>query len=560
MLKYKIIKRNDKKTLITNLQGKALLNIEQLNKDTAFSYNERRQFKLLGKLPAHVENLETQIERAYLQFSNHTTRLDKYIFLNTLHDKNQVLFYKLLKQNLAEMLPIVYTPTVSTAVKIFSQKFRKPRGLYISYDNINHIDEILNNRSNTDIKVIVVTDGEGVLGIGDQGIGSMDIPIAKLAVISALGGVNPDNTLAITLDVGTNNQKLLKNNLYLGLRHNRIHGNDYDKFISLFVAAIKRQFPNCLLQWEDFGRNNAARILTNYRYKLCTFNDDIQGTGVVVLAALIVAMKIKKQQLKNQRIVIFGGGSAGMGIAKRLHGFLCNQGLTNQQAINNFWIVDKEGLICIKNNNLTTEQKMFARKDNLNCLTLECVIDKVQPHILIGTSGVLGSFNETIIRKMKLYQEQPIVMPLSNPMANCEAHPADILNWTESTALIATGSPFEDCKYNNKKISIPQCNNALIFPALAFAHIIVEFKYINDDLLNQAAIFLAKHTNSLDNTLLPKIFESEKFLKKLVQDIILYAMNKNCCNKYYDKQELPQIIAKYSWQPEYLDMEYCKEL
>ena len=348
--------------LETSICGKQLLTTPQLNKSTAFTHEERIEFQLLGKLPNKVETLEEQVKRAYLQFSAYTSRLQQNIYLNNLHDKNQILFYKLLSQHLAEMLPVIYTPIVGTAVKFFSREYRQPRGLYISYADINHIDDILQNRSNPDIELIVVTDGEGVLGIGDQGIGGMDIPVAKLMVYSLCGGIDPTKTLPIFLDVGTNNQELLADPMYLGCQHPRVNASNYNEFVKAFVKGIHHRFPNAFLHWEDLGRGNARRILDEFQDEMCTFNDDIQGTGAVTLAALISACNITESKLQDQKIVVFGAGSAGTGISDQIVDALIQSGLTKKQAYDCFWLIDKQGLLIEGDGELTPSQKPYARK------------------------------------------------------------------------------------------------------------------------------------------------------------------------------------------------------
>src|SRR3990167_1590858 len=358
MLNFKILADEQTGELVveTTLCGKSLLTVPQLNKGTAFTHDERRDFGLLGKLPHRIETLDEQVERAYLQFLSYKTRLQQNIYLNNLNDKNQVFFYQLLSQYLDEMLPIIYTPIVGTAVKRFSHEYRQPRGLYIAYSDIHFIDEIITNRPNPEIDLIVVTDGEGVLGIGDQGIGGMDIPVAKLIVYSLCGGIDPTRTLPICLDVGTNNQTLINDPLYLGARTPRITGAKYDSFIHDFVESIRQHFPNAFLHWEDFGRGNARRILDYYEDKLCTFNDDIQGTGAVTLAALLAACDITKKELAHHRIVIFGAGSAGTGIADQLVDALLLRGLTQEEAYQRFWLVDRQGLLLQSDNTLTAAQ------------------------------------------------------------------------------------------------------------------------------------------------------------------------------------------------------------
>ncbi|MCP3678810.1 MAG: NAD-dependent malic enzyme [Gammaproteobacteria bacterium] len=560
--------KSDEKGIQTNLRGKELLNIPQLNKGTAFSREERMAFGLLGKLPYHVESLEEQVARTYFQLQNQGSRLSKYIFLNNLHDKNQILFYKVIETYLHELLPVIYTPTVGTAVKTFSQKFRRPRGLYIAYEDRDHIDEILDNRSNADVDLIVVTDGEGVLGIGDQGVGSMDIPIAKLAVYTTLGGIDPNRTLPITLDVGTENVKLLNNTMYLGWRHERVRGKAYDEFADQFVSAVKKKFPHCFLHWEDFGRQNAQRLLDRYKDQLCTFNDDIQGTGVVALAAILAAVTAKDETLAQQRIVVFGGGTAGLGITHRLcHALVDLAGLSEKEAKEHFWIIDRQGLLLNNSTDLTAEQKKYARasREIVDWADSDFaeVIKQVKPTILIGCSGVAGAFSEKIIKEMAKHTAQPIILSLSNPTKLAEAVPQDLLDWTNNRALIATGSPFPNCSYHDQEVRIAQCNNALMFPPLGLAILAVQAKRLTETMLSVAAQTLAKQAPIASNPqcreLLPEISHTYLLAKDLALIIAKQAVAEKMCAKFTD-DEIRQRIAEISWQPTYLPFSYVKSL
>ncbi len=570
MIDFQVVLDRDsgEKSIQTNLRGKELLNIPQLNKGTAFSHEERMAFGLLGKLPYHIESLEEQVARTYFQLQNQGSRLSKYIFLNNLHDKNQVLFYKVIETYLHELLPVIYTPTVGTAVKTFSQKFRRPRGLYIAYEDRDHIEQILDNRSNEDVDLIVVTDGEGVLGIGDQGVGSMDIPIAKLAVYTVLGGIDPNRTLPITLDVGTENAKLLNNSMYLGWRHERVRGKAYDDFVDQFVNAVKKKFPRCFLHWEDFGRQNAQRLLDRYKDQLCTFNDDIQGTGVVALAAILAAVTAKGETLAQQRIVVFGGGTAGLGITHRLcHALVDLTGLSEKEAKEHFWIIDRQGLLLNNSADLTSEQKKYARASREIASWAGSdfaeVIKQVKPTILIGCSGVAGAFSEKIVKEMAKHTAQPIIMPLSNPTKLAEAVPQDLLDWTDNRALVATGSPFPNCCYHDQEMRIAQCNNALMFPPLGLAILAVQAKRLTETMLSVAAQTLAKQapisSNPQCRELLPEISHTYLLAKDLALVIAKQAVAEKMCAKLTD-DEIRQRIAEISWQPTYLPFSYVKSL
>ncbi|MEM9242617.1 MAG: NAD-dependent malic enzyme [Pseudomonadota bacterium] len=545
----------------TTLTGKPIFSIPQINKGTAFTHEERHDLGLNGKLPTCVETLAQQTDRVYFQLNQQKTRLQKYIFLNALHDKNQVLFYNLIRQHIEELMPIIYTPTVGTAVKTFSQKFRRTRGIYLPYSQcktLEAIEEYLDNRTNHDIDVIVVTDGEGVLGIGDQGVGAMDIPIAKLAVYTTLGHINPNRTLPIMLDVGTNNQACLADPMYLGWRHKRVENDAYDDFISLFVQAVHNKFPHVFLHWEDLGRENAARILKKYQSKICTFNDDMQGTGIVALAALLSALKKSKQKLIDQNIVIFGGGTAGLGVAQRIALELQAEGLTEAQARAKLWIIDKSGLVLKNDMDITQEQQPYARDPELvndwENTDLYHVIKHIKPGVLIGCSGVHGAFSQEAITTMAAQVDYPIIMPLSNPNSKIEAEPQDILNWTQGNALIATGSPFAPCQYQDETIPISQCNNALIFPAIGLGVTAVKPKHLTDTMLSVAAQALAEKavtTNQHERQLLPTICDLPHFVKQIALAIAEQAVKEKHCQPF-SSEEIKKRIDEISWLPEYL--------
>ena len=420
MSNYNIKKGKDGRyEITTGLSGKSILTIPQLNKGTAFSKEERHELGLLGKLPPCIESLDAQVQRAYLQYSDYTKPIHKNIFLNVLHNTNEVLFHALIKQHFKEMMPIVYTPVVGDSVIDFSQTFRQTRGLYISYEDRHHLDEIIGNRTNDKIDLIVVTDGSGVLGIGDQGIGGMGIPIAKLVLYTSVGGVSPYRTLPILLDVGTDNQRLLDDPMYLGWRHPRIDEDAYQQFIKDVIGAIKRYNEGVFVHWEDFSANHAAPILHQYYDELCTFNDDIQGTGVVALSAIITALRKKSDKLENQRFVIFGGGAAGCGIGDHLYMTLMNMGLSEDEVRQRFWMIDRPGLLFDDTPGVRGSQRKFTRPVGERCLynqyDLESVIRVVRPTVLIGCSAVAGAFNDEALEKLCELVDSPVILPLSNP-------------------------------------------------------------------------------------------------------------------------------------------------
>lgn len=526
----------------TDLKGKALLTTYLLNKGTAFTKEERYALGLLGKLPAKIETLDEQIVRAYDQYKKYKSDLQKHIYLNNLHDKNEVLFYKLVSDHLVEMIPVLYTPSVGKAVKAFSHEFRQPRGLFISYQDQDNIDLILENRTHPELSVIVVTDGERVLGIGDQGVGAIGIPIAKLMLYTICGGINPYHTLPIMLDVGTNNPKLLEDPLYLGWRHPRIQGKDYDQFIEKFVSAIQRHFPNTFLHWEDFGKDNARRILERYRNQLCTFNDDMQGTSVAVISALLTAMDRLAEKLVDQRIVIFGAGTAGVGIADRLVDSLKRQGVSESAAIAKIWLIDREGLLVRDTPNLAPFQSPYAREEKQGLLLLD-VIKKIKPTILIGCSAVGGAFTEEIVRSMALYTERPVIFPLSNPTEQSEATPSDLLRWTAGKALIATGSPFGEL--------CAQCNNAFSFPGIGLGLIASRAKSLTDSMLWAACEALSRAAPvGHDAPLLPLLSEARSVAIKIAIAVVDKAREEGQARLEANVHS-EDAVKKILWEPYY---------
>lgn len=557
MLDFKI--KTDPKTgekyLETSLSGKLLLTTPQLNKGTAFSEAERSEFDLTGKLPVPIETIEQQAKRAYLQYESYQTDLQKNIFLNKLHDTNQVLFYKLVENHEARMLPIIYTPTVGQAIEKFSREFSQARGIYISYQHRDRIEEIIENRSNPEIDLIVVSDGGRVLGIGDQGVGAMLIPVAKLMVYTICGSINPLRTLPVMLDVGTNNEALLNDPFYLGWRHKRINDKAYDEFIELFVKAVKKKFPWVYLHWEDFGREHANEILQKYRYELCTFNDDIQGTGAVTLAALTAALSSKKESWRDQRIVIFGGGSAGIGVAEQILLAMQADGLSQPEALSRFWIIDREGLITKHSLQLTPAQKLFMRQDiaekNMDLLT---VVEKIKPTILIGCSAVAGAFSEKVIKSMANHCERPIIFPLSNPNSKAEALPEDMIRWTEGKAFIATGSPFADVNFRGEDYVIPQCNNALIFPGIGLGIIAVKAKYVSDGMINAAIKTLNQFApvhKKTHGAILPPLDNARQIAQAIALAVARQAVQEGL-TEIKSENDCLNCIQENIWRPHYL--------
>lgn len=568
MLQYKITYACDQQQqLYTNLKGKALLSIPQFNKGTAFSLQERIDFDLLGKLPERVETLEEQVARAYEQYCAYDELLNRNIYLNNLLNTNQTLFYKLLSTYLPEMLPTVYTPIVGSAVQTFNRMFRQPRGIYISYPNREHMQRILANRSHPNIKLMVVTDGEGVLGIGDQGIGAMDIPVAKLAVYTAFAHLNPMHVLPIMLDVGTNNSQLLEDPLYLGWRHERIQGEQYNAFLEEFIDTVKQSCPHALVHWEDLGRANAQHALEKYRKKVCSFNDDIQGTGIVCLAAILKALQKTNAPLNKQKIVVYGAGTAGMGIVQHITQALCKTGLTHEQAADCFYLLDRSGLLTEHSPNLTTAQKPYVRSqqqvDLWSCennahITLFETIQHVKPSILIGCSAQAGAFNQAIVQEMAKHHTHPIIMPLSNPNDKSEATPADLYRWTDGKVLAATGSPFAPIQHNQDYQSISQCNNYLAFPGLGLGAIAVRANTITDNMLHAASCALGAIPLAQENLLLPGIDQAEAASLAIAKAVAKTAREDGVAENTQD--DIASLIAQQQWQPRYLPYTYCQDL
>jgi malate dehydrogenase (oxaloacetate-decarboxylating) len=546
----------------TSLHGKLLLSIPQLNKSTAFTPEERVTFGLMGKLPTHVETLQEQVERAYIQSQNYDSRLEQNIYLNNLHDKSQTVFYKLASEHLEEFLPIIYTPTVGDAVISFSRKYRQARGMYLSYPEREHLEHILSNRSNPEVDIVVLTDGEGVLGIGDQGLGAMDITIAKLMVYTLCGGINPNRAMPIMIDVGTDNEDLLNDPDYLGWKHKRLRGPDYDAFIEQIVQTIRKQLPNAFIHWEDFGTNNARGILERYQDKFCTFNDDIQGTGATTLAAILAAGKALKQDLADQRIIIFGAGAAGCGIAEQIVDGLVAEGLSEAEARKRLWLIDRPGLLVDDIEGLHPAQQLYARSgdevsgwhaEDLSNIKLLDVVYNVKPTVLIGCSAQGLAFNREVVELMASHVEHPIIMPLSNPNNRSEANPEDLIIWTEGKALVATGSPFPEVTYQGQSVQIAQCNNAKIFPGIGLGVISAKATRLTKGMLLAACDALAESApvlRSLDAPLLPSVNRAEYVAKRIAFAIGMKAIEEG--HSQSDPNTLQQAILDNYWQPKYL--------
>ena len=486
----------------TDLTGQLLLDNPLLNKGSAFPEDERREFGLLGLLPPHCSTLEEQLARTYENYLRKESDLERYVFLTALQDRNEVLFYSLLQEHISEMMPIIYTPTVGEGCRQYSHVFRRPRGLYIPYPHRHEIPAILDNAPTNQTQVIVVTDGERILGLGDLGVGGMGIPIGKLSLYSACAGIHPAATLPIMLDVGTDNPELLQDPLYLGWRHPRVRGQEYDDFIETFVEAVKVKFPRVLLQWEDFSKQNASRLLERYRNRLCTFNDDIQGTGAVTVAGLLAAMRLLQSKFDEQRIVILGAGSSAIGICDQIVAAMARLGYTEHEAKQRLWLVDRSGLVHDGRKDLERSKQKYAQPaaglDTWGSSFLD-VVKNVHPTILIGTSGQPRAFSEEVIRQMAENVARPVIFPLSNPTSKSEATPEELLTWTDGRALVATGSPFPPVNYDGRSIRIGQCNNAFIFPGVGLGVIASGALRVTDAMFSAAARALSEFSPALNN-------------------------------------------------------------
>jgi malate dehydrogenase (oxaloacetate-decarboxylating) len=552
------------------LRGMELLNNPALNKGTAFSEDERESFGLHGLLPPVIESLDDQVVRAYQAFSLKPNDLERHIYLRQLQDTNEILFYRLLLDHIDEMLPIVYTPVVALGCQEFSHIYRRPRGLFISYPLRNFIPALLRNHPNPEVDVIVVTDGERVLGIGDQGVGGLGIPIGKLSLYSLIGGIHPARTLPIVLDVGTNNEERLRDPEYLGWRHARITGAEYDSFIDAFVAAVKQVLPSTLLQWEDFSGTHARPILNRYRNQMLTFNDDIQGTAAVALGAILSAVRVAGSSLRDQEIVFLGAGSASTGVADYLRAALVAEGLSEEEARARFWMVDRDGLLHSGRADLTPEQRIYAQplsrvsfwpRTGVANFGLADVIRHVRATILIGLSTIGSAFTEAIVREMASKVDRPIIFPLSNPTQHSEADPADLFRWTNGRALIATGSPFPPVQFEGRSVPISQCNNVYIFPAVGLAVVASRISSatsgaprITDAMMIAAARSLAEHSPALKDPsapLLPALKDLRSLAVEIAFAVAQEAARSGLAAAFDSSTSLRWRILASQWSPAY---------
>jgi malate dehydrogenase (oxaloacetate-decarboxylating) len=554
--------QTDNAVVRTRLSGYELLHNPRLNKGTAFTEEERDVFALHGLLPPHIGTLEDQRERRKKALDNRHTSFGKYTLMRDLQDTDETLFYSLIGQHIEELLPIVYTPAVGEGCQRFSEIWHRPRGLFISYPNRHRIDQILAEPRYDDVHCIVVSDGERILGLGDQGAGGMGIPIGKMALYTALAGIPPEHCLPILLDVGTDNEALLDDPIYIGWAHKRIRGPEYDDFIETFVRAVIRRWPHVLLQWEDFAGVNAATLLERYRDRLCTFNDDIQGTAAVTTATLLAAVHATGIPLKEQTIAMFGSGSAGIGIVDLLIAAMKEEGLTEEQARRRIYAFNRHGLLVEGCEGVRPGQLPLVRKkadvegwtlSGAGPVSLLDVVRNAKVTVLVGVSAQPGTFTEEIVREMARHAERPVIFPLSNPTSKAEATPADLLHWTEGRALVGTGSPFAPVMVNGKRVRISQINNSYIFPGLALGTLVSKARRVTDGMIMAAAKTLASLSPALEDKnapLLPPIGESRKVGLVVGEAVARQAIADGVAG-IEDAESLPAQLRAYVWEPVY---------
>ncbi|KAM6537677.1 NAD-dependent malic enzyme, mitochondrial [Fusarium falciforme] len=556
------------------LTGASLLNTPYLNKGSAFPVEERRKFNLIGLLPQGVQTLEQQCKRAYDQYSTRPNDLAKNTFLTSLKDQNEVLYYKLIQLHLDEMMSVVYTPTEGDAIQNYSRLFRRPEGCYL---NIHEQDQVHDNLAQwgnaEDIDYIVVTDGEEILGIGDQGVGGILISVAKLVLTTLCGGIHPNRTLPVVLDCGTDNEELLNDGLYLGLREKRVRGEEYGKFVDTFVQSARKLYPKAYIHFEDFGLSNARRLLDRYRPDFACFNDDVQGTGCVTLAAIMAGLHVSKQKLKDLRMVVFGAGSAGLGIADQVRDAIATEGdISHEEASKQIWLIDKPGLLTSEIE-VSDAQKSFVKaasewKDKDTDLL--SVIKAVRPNVLVGTSTVPGAFTEDVIKAMAEHHERPIVLPLSNPTRLHEAKPEDILSWTNGKALVATGSPFPPVKGpwgesgSEVTIDIAECNNSVVFPGIGLACVLSRAEHLTDRMLVAAVEAVASLSPALKDPtapLLPDVNSVRDVSARIARHVIQVALNDDEATQEgipEEDEELEEWIKEQMWNPAYRPLKFVE--
>jgi len=549
---------------MTELRGRRLIEDPIFNRGTAFTEDERARLGLHGLLPPHVETLQVQSDRAYAAYRAKDSDLERHIYLRQLQDSNETLFYRLVVDHLVEIMPIIYTPVVGLACQQFSEIYRKPRGLFLSYTHAHRLEEMLRNHADDDVRSVVVTDGERILGLGDQGAGGMGIPIGKLSLYVACGGIHPAQTVPVLLDVGTNNAERLDDPCYIGWRHQRISGDDYIAFVDAFIEAADKVWPRALVQFEDFAFQHATPLLERYRQRYCMFNDDVQGTAAVALGTLLAAVRAAGGRLDEQRVAILGGGSAGCGIAEQIVAALTEDGLSEAEARARIFVVDRAGLLHSEMTDLAPFQRNLAQpRERLvgwtasgpdGSITLLDVMRQAKPGVLFGVSGQPGLFTKEIIEEMARHTERPILFPLSNPTSRMEAHPEDLIAWTGGRAIVATGSPVDPVSFQGASYPISQCNNTYIFPAVGLGVIVSGARRVTDEMMRASARALgeASPNSGEDGRLLPPLQEIRKVTRKVALAVAVKAQEQGHAPKT-PRDELESRIAKTFWEPCYED-------
>lgn len=539
------------------MRGFQILNDPFLNRGTAFTEAERRQYGLIGLLPPRVKTIDEQAAEMYALYQSKGSLLEKRHFLMEIFNHNRTLFFNLMVRHIDEFMPIVYDPVIAEAIERYNERFMQPQdAAYLTVDDPDTIEQRLQNAADRrDVRLIVVTDAEGILGIGDWGVNGVDIAVGKLMVYTAAAGIDPQQVLPVVIDAGTDNQQLLADDEYLGTRHERLSGEAYFAYIDRFVAAVEKLFPKSLLHFEDFGRGTAARILDKYQDQILTFNDDIQGTGVIALAGVLGALNISGQSIAEQRFLTFGAGTAGMGIVKMLYNELIKQGMSPKEAKQHFYLVDRQGLLFEDTPGLTPKQQAFVRSrdefaDAGELTDLSAIIKAVQPTVMIGTSTVHNAFTEAAIKEMAKHADRPIIFPISNPTEKIEATPADLIKWTNGKALVATGIPSATVAYQGIDYQIGQANNALIYPGVGFGALAVNARIINDEMLAAAAHALGGlvDVKAPGAPVLPPVSQLTAFSKQVAIAVAQSAIDQGLAQTDLSAE---QAVAAMHWQPEY---------
>jgi len=563
----KIDQATGQRYMAVSEKGRALLFNYETNKGTAFTKRERDELDLAGLLPPNISTLKQQLDRTYENFSSKTSNIEKFIYLTALQDRNEILYYRLLLEHIEEMMPIVYTPVVGEACQKFSHIYRRGRGVYVSYNDRGSIAHILRHVGIDNPSIIVVTDGERILGLGDQGAGGMGIPIGKLCLYTLCAGVSPYSTIPVTLDVGTDNEERLNDPLYIGLKQKRIRGEAYQEFVDEFINAVKEVFPDVCLQWEDFLKGNAIKQLQRFRDELCSFNDDIQGTAGVVVAGLYSALRITGKPLAEQRIVFAGAGASAQGISDLIVAAMREDGLSEEEAIRKIWTVDSRGLCTKDREGLDDFKLKFARSaeeiesyacNNRTAISLEETVENVKPTILIGTSGSPGMFTESLVRKMAAINERPVIFPLSNPTSKAEITPENALQWSEGRAIVATGSPFDPVVVNGRRYRVGQGNNAFIFPGIGLGVTVSRASRVTDGMFLDAAKALASMVTE-DDLEESAVFPNLDRIRECSHAVACATIRRAVKEGYADEElleDLEEYVRRAMWTPEYLPIRY----